>query len=321
MIRGDLIKAKTAQLARDHHREVLALGKARARDTQAREKVREHEGRLWREIARASQVAALQGLPRQGERASALHRALKAHQVLSHARGAQREVAGEVLHQVARVVRAKHMVSACEKLRSKERMVRAHTIAERRAEDIDEVALLNRIVGRERDATPLRLDGLQDMETSQARVIKGDHSPSSEAYLSALPMIERCSADGTRFPSASVERPVALAPTLALYAVRSEVENGEVSLRIGLERAGTPLSCRLETSTSGQVGIRMETASPALLSSLERERRGIMSRLAEVGIRVGSIEVRRDQVMNGLGAGGTRGARRSREDDDENVIA
>lgn len=321
MIRGELIEAKTAHVVRDHQREVLALGKARDRDAHAREKVREHEHRFWREIARASQVANSRGSSRGGERALALHRALKTHQVLSHAKGAQREVAGEVQRQMARVLRAKQMVSTFEKLRTKERIVRAHKLAERGAEEVDEVALLNRRAGIERHLAPSKPDTMGETMGTRATWLEGECAPSPQEHRIASPMIDGCPPDGVRLTSAPVERPLSLGPTLALHTVRREVANGEVSLRMGVESSGTPLSCRLESSTAGQVGIRMETASSTLMNILQRERRGIMSRLAEAGIRVGAIEVRRVQGANEIGARFKHGARRLREEDDENVIA
>jgi hypothetical protein len=57
------------------------------------------------------------------------------------------------------------------------------------------------------------------------------------------------------------------------------------------------------------------------VNSLEREQRGIVRRLSEIGIKVGAFEVRQELTMRNALSGFYRRSRHVREEGDENVIA
>lgn len=313
MIRGDLLQAKRAQVAGKYQEEVVSLGRTRARDGHARQKVREREERFWRAIAHASIST---NAPPAGGHAMALSRAMQAHHDLSKANAEHRKVSGEVQHQIARVIKVKCVLSTVDKVRSRERMVRAHQLAEWQGEEVLEVSLSRRAsVTHRREQRSIHYS-LSEEKGGREMLIKDTPPPVdphanvtprfSEAHLNAA--IETC---GVR-PEAS---------PVSLQGVQSEEGRFGAALRMRMEKAGAPLSCRLETTAAGRVGVVMEAANPSLVRTLERERYGIMRRLSENGIAVGGFEVRRDLTMRGALSGFLRRSRQAREEDDDNLIA
>jgi hypothetical protein len=236
--------------------------------------------------------------------------------VLSKAKGAQREVIGEVQHQVARVIKTKHILSVFEKLRAKERAVRAHKLADRRAEEVDEVAVLRRAQGTARRAPSSRRDEQVDDPRSKEVVAHTPVPLSNPGIKDVMSTHGEGKSDHHLF-----KRPESLTPSVSLQSVSSEVRDDVPALRVRMESAGAPLSCRLESTTSGRVEILVEAAHPTLVTSLEREQRGIVRRLSEMGIKVGGFEIRRDLTMKGGLSGFFRRARRAKEEADENSIA
>jgi len=321
MIRGDLIKAKSSHVAGEHHREMLALGKARAHDLRARARVVEREGRFWREIARASCVGNHKGGARCGERTEALNRALAAHHALSEAKGEQRHMASEVQHRIARVIKAKCLVSALDRLQAKERTVQAHKLAERRAEDVDAMVLLSRRAAPDLNVAPRSLPPL-DRENGDVDMVEpegGRLIPLEAGVTTPSPSLH-VGEEGQR-SSCHGEEPFARVPTVSLQEARAEATVDGAQLQMRMERGGTQLSCRLESTMSGHVGILMGAVDPTVVSSLERDRRGMMSRLGDAGIKVSGIDIRRDLTMPQAARGLRLRARQPNEEDDENVIA
>jgi hypothetical protein len=242
---------------------------------------------------------------------------MQAHHALSKATGEQRRITGEVQHQVARVMRAKVVLSAFEKVAAKERALRAHRLAERRSEEIDEVALSQRISGSNRPADRPRIGSWSaDSRGGGEGDLAGVYMPMDPHK----PLVMHASV-------ASIDRDTGLVGANAqgssglVSGVGCEVESTGAALQMRMERAGAPLSCRLETIPSGRVGIRMEVESSSLVSALERERFSIMRRLGEIGITIGKLEIHRDVNTKGGFSGFLRKTRRTQEDEDENVIA
>ena len=321
MIRGELLHAKSAQVVAEHRREVLALGRTRAREAHAREKVRDREVRFWRAIARASTESKAARGARAGARAVELSRAMQAHHDLATAKGEQRQVTGEFRHQVAQVIKSTYLVGAYEKLRAKDRALRTNRLAERRSEEVDEVALSRRMgeVGR-----PLSLPksgGMRDEESARGVVDpQREIGSRPSAFGAVLPRDVDAGAVREAAPLHTA-KPLSETQTVSIHAVRGEVVDGGAAIQMRMESAGSPVACRLESSTSGHVRICVEAARPSLVSSLERERLGIIKRLAEIGISVGGFQVGRDLTARGGLSGFLRRTRQPREDEDENVIA
>lgn len=313
MIRGNLLEAKSRHVSGEYQREVASLARATARDGHARETVRERSERFWRAIAHASRVAEA---PRAGGHSMALSRALQAHHDLAHATGEQRKVTGEVQQQIARVIKAKCRLSALEKVRAKERTIRAHKLVERQGEEVLEVVLSRRVsMTRSRVEWSIR-DSLRQQKNEADMPIQAS-APTVDPHACAAPRSPEISPhDASEVRSVRPEPPV-----VSLHTVHSEEGRAGAALRMQIERAGSPLSCRLEATAPGRIGIVMEAASPSLVRALEGDRYGIMRRLSESGITVGGFEVRRDMTMRGALSGFLRKARQPREDDDENVIA
>jgi hypothetical protein len=117
------------------------------------------------------------------------------------------------------------------------------------------------------------------------------------------------------------EEPLGQVLSVSLQEAREEATVKGAALHMRMESGGTQLSCRLESSVSGHVGILMEAVDPAVVSSLERDRRVMMSRLGDVGIKVSGIDIRRDLTIPQGARGLLRRARQPNEEDDENVIA
>ena len=323
MIRADLMRAKSVKAASDHRREVVALGKSRVRDAQAREGVRKKENRFWQEIARASTASVVTGVSPGGTRAAALHRAMEAHHTLAKAKGAQRRIAGEIEGQVARVIKAEHIVTALEKARTKDRLIRAHKLAERHAEEVDEVALLRRGGNLSALLKPPRHSELRaDSDTAEVATIEGfcsQHIRQGDLSLGT----ESPAGSGLLGTAPSTERGSSLAPHLVLQSVSTETKVEAVTLRVHAETSGMPLSCRLEATATApsRVGIVLESPQPTLVRALEREQRGILRKLSESGIKVGGFEVRREVSMSRALSEFLRRGRRSKEEGDEHVIA
>ncbi len=321
MIRGELLHAKRSHAAGEYEREVSALGKTRARDVQAQARVRNHEDRFWREIARASKASRKTGVGPGGECVAALHRALAAHHALSHAKGAQRCLSNEVQTQVARVVRAKYVLSAFERMSTKERLRRAHTLAERGAEEIDQVASLRRVMATPTRTQPgRRVEPGPDIEnaavmTYAPALFQQPLAPEVAPLREAPPRIDVNAA--TPLTRSYVD----VAPGVVVTGVDTEVKDEGMALRVRAESSGTPISCHLAPTASGGVGIVVETAQPSLVGALERERRDLARKLSDMGIAISRFEVRPESTTQGGLFQLPRRARRPREDDDDTVIA
>jgi hypothetical protein len=108
---------------------------------------------------------------------------------------------------------------------------------------------------------------------------------------------------------------------VSVEEVHGKARDEGVALRVRMESAGGSLSCRLENTSSGGVGVLVEAPACTLASSLERERRSVASRLAQVGVKIDGFEIRRDPGNNGALSGFLRRRRPQHEEGDENVIA
>jgi hypothetical protein len=213
------------------------------------------------------------------------------------------------------------LVGAYEKLRAKERALHASRLAERRSEEVDEVALSRRMGENARPLSLSRSGGTRDEESPRGvqdpQTEIGPH-PSTFGPVFHLDVEAGASREAAPLHTA---RPLIEAQTVFLHALRGEVVDGGAAIQMRIESAGSPVACRLETATCGRVGIRIEAAHPSLVSSLERERFGIIKRLAEIGISVGGFQIGRDLTARGGLSGFLRRTRQPREDEDENVIA
>lgn len=321
MIRGDLLHAKTAQVVAEHRREVLALERTRARESHTREKVRDREDRFWRAIARASTESKATRGTGAGARAVELGRAIQAHHDLTKAKGEQRQVSGEFRRQVARVITSTYLVGAYEKLRAKDRALRTSRLAERRSEEVEEVALSHRMGQVGRSLSLVKSGAIRDEDSPRGAADAPTEIGSRPSPFGAvLPRdVDVGAVREEANPHAA--RSVSETPTVSIHAVRGEVVDGGAAIQMRMESAGSPVACRLESSTLGRVEIRVEVARPSLVSSLERERVGIIQRLKGLGISVEGFQIGRDLTASGGLSGSLRRTRQPREEDDENVIA
>lgn len=321
MIHADLLRTKSAYAAAEHRRERVALARAHTRDARARERARGHEEQFWREVARAAIAPVAPESSPQSSRASALLRVREACDLARQARCEQRATSRDLQGQISRALKASCMASAFEKMVSKERLAQARTLAERRGEEVTELAVsklagnATRRMGRDPwdDVRPL-------VEPPQRSLGSGSGAHSAEgshiAPREPLAMPERGEGGARRGPVSSP-------PTLSIIQ-RIEVEADEGSpaeIRMSTEDGGISTSCRVNAQQNGAVGIVLESSHQPLLTSMDREKRRILQRFSELGIKVADFEVRRDLTVMGALSGFLRRSRRAREERDENVIA
>ena len=322
MIREDLIRAKRVSVSHEYQREVVALRRAKVRDSQVRERVQRHEDRFWLEIARASKSSSPHRIASRGERESGLRRVMEAHNTLAQAKGSQQHIVREVREQIARVVKTKHRLSVFEKAQTKAHVGRAHIRAERQAEEVDAVVSLRRLQEPTHRVQPLRRGEL-GCETK-----RGEEEVLSASRAGQYPgKMDICHGFDTHLTAeangvhSSAERGPVIAPGLILQSVSTEMKEQGISLQVQAESAGAPVACQLRSTASDGVAIVVESGQARMIDAIEREHRGIVQRLSELGIKIGGFEIRREITMRGALAGFQRRARRSREEVDENVIA
>ena len=323
MIQGELLRTKSAHAAAEQRRERIALAHAHARDARARERARGHEDRFWREVARAATTPITDGGFPQSTRASALLRVREACDVVCKARYEQRATSRELQGQISKVLKASSMASAFEKMVGKERFAQARALAERRGEEVEELAVsrraanvLRRVDREQRDDVRPRQEPVERSVAAQCG-IQSHHSATGSHIAPQEPQAvpERGEEGSRRDPVSS------LSALSILQRVEVEAAQGSpAAVRMSTEDEGISASCRLEAKTNGAVGIVVESSHQTLVTLMDREQRRIMQRFSELGINVTGFEVRRDFTMVGALSGFLRRSRRAREELDENVI-
>lgn len=324
MIHGELLRTKSAHAAAEHRRERVVLAQAHARDVRARERARGHEDRFWREVARAATTRIADGSASHSTRASALDRVREACDVVCKARSEQRTTSRELQGQISKVLKASCVASAFEKMVSKERVSQARALAERRGEEVEELAVSRRA------ANVLRRVGRYQWEDVQPRHEPTDrfgaagwgiqrHHSTTEVYM----VPQEPQVVPQRGEENSRRDAVISLPALSILQ-RVEIEAAEGSpaaVRIRTEDEGVSALCRVDAKPDGAVGIVVESSHQNLVTSLDREQRRIIQRFLELGIKVAGFEVRREFTTVGALSGFLRRSRRAREERDENVIA
>ncbi len=324
MIQGELLRTKSAHAAAEERRERIALAHAQARDARARERARGHEDRFWREVARAATTTIADGVSSHATRASALVGIREACDVVCKARCEQRATSRELQSQIAKLLKASCVASAFEKMVSKERICQARVRAERRGEEVEELAVsrraanvLRQVVREQSDDTRLRHEPAERLGGA-GWGITSHHSTTGAYMVPQEPQVEP-----PRGEESSRRDPVSSLPALSILQ-RIEIEAAEGSpaaVRMSTEDQGRAALCRVDAKPDGAVGIVVESSHQNLVASLDREQRRIIQRLSELGIKVVGFEIRRDFTMVGPLSVFLRKSRRVWEDRDENVIA
>ena len=286
MIRGDILRTKTAQVSAEHRREASHLGALREREDHARNGVQRREERFWREVSQAS-VLRSEARRAQGSNASIpITRALEAHRLLKKAKEEHSQLAGEVRTQVTRVLKAKVALDAFSKMQRRERTQREHRCEERLGEEIAEIQTSQKICHDRSHAQP-RCDRIHDESGGS---VKADHR-------------------------------VPVSESLALCAVHTGASERGTTLQVHMESSGTPVACHLASTEAGGVGVVVQAPRGELVRRLERERVGIVTKLSELGIKISSLQVRRESGLGHFGGGFLRRGRRTQEERDESTIA
>lgn len=319
MIRGDILHAKTSQASVEHHREVSSLGRIQERESRARSDVQRREQKFWREISQAATAKGdAPGSKSTGTAGNPLARALEAHRLLREAQTQHQGVSKELCTQVSKVMRTKFAIDTFAKMRQKHQLKCEYRRAERVCEQVDEVLSAQR-AGRECARLRPERTPLVDVR---------DVSVMSDQQLVVDPQLPPKAFDvGTRLfvsepaPTTCVESPLRLADTLSLRSMHFDAQPTAPTLTVNVEHSGSPLVCRLASAQSGEVGVVVGTMHGKLSEHLERHRPGIVNKLTELGIKVSSLEVRRESPLENSGGGTLRRGRRSQEERDENTIA
>lgn len=319
MIRGDILHAKTSQVSVEHQREVSSLGRIQERESRARGDVQRREQKFWREISNAATAKRYAHSP-QGKVPSGapLVRALEAHRLLREAQAHHQGVSQELRTQVSKVMRTKFAIDTFTKMRQKHHLKCEYRRAERVCEQIDEVLSAQR-AGR--DGARLRPAKTHLVEARDVSALSENQArldpPSLPKQIDGAPRLFVAESE----PAKCVESPVRVADTLSLHSMHFDAQPASATLTVNVEHSGAPLVCRLAAAPSGEVGVVVGTMHGKLSEHLDRHRPGIVNKLTEIGIKVSSLEVRRETAMENSGGGALRRGRRSQEERDENTIA
>lgn len=319
MIRGDLLRAKTSQVSVQHQREVSSLGRIHERETLARTDVQRREQRFWKEISQATAAkAGDQGRQMVGNRGAPIERALEAHRLLKDAKAKHQGVSKELRDQVSKVMRSKYAVDTFLKIQQKHRVRSEFRQAERVGEQVDEVVsmpFMRRSIGRLKEVAAKSGEICGRFETLELEkcspvmgFLQGSEAP--PPCILQPPV-----------PSKGGDLPVRVTDTLSLQSMRFDAHQATPTLTVKIEQRGAPLVCRVAAAPSGEMGVIVGTPRGDLSERIERNRVGLISKLSELGIRVSSVEVRRDSLMGGFKEGALRRGRRNQEEQDENTIA
>jgi hypothetical protein len=321
MLRGDLLRTKTAQLSAEHHQETSRLGSLQEREAKARKGVESREERFWREVAHASLA---RGDSRQAQRGSpSIARALEAHRLLKRAQDEHLGLTGEVRHQVAKVLKAKVALDAFAKLQRRERIHRQSRIVEHQGEELAEVHSAHRMrhsAFQQRMRIEKRDEAIPDVSDDPsvenvARAPRGAPFERGSTEVSGSSLVARTS------HITPADAPRCGPDLVALHGVHAGTAEHGPTLQVQIASAGTPLACNLTTTVRGGIGVVVEAPRGEVVQRLERERAGIAMKLSELGIKISSLEVRRGSGIGYSGGGFLRRGRRTQEERDENVIA
>jgi len=318
VIGGETLRVKTAQVSVEHQRETSRLGRLRDSESKALNRVQSREVRFWQEVSHASATRSDSRRGHGGHSAITITRALEAHRLLKKAKDEHSGLVGEVRQQVAKVLKVKVALDAFAKMQRGERVQREYRMAERIGEELTEMQTSLR----------LRQVGLTRQRYAQA------HDESREGRSDGLvvsppsPGIDTQMKDGQRPPpmlpiaqAKPVEPPTLLAASVALQSINIETSERGTTLQVQVHSSGAPVACHLAAHPEGQVGVVVEVPTGMLLKRLERERAGLVVRLSELGIKIASVEVRRESGLAHSGGGFLRRGRRTQEERDENTIA
>ena len=316
MIRSEILHAKTTQASAEHQREVSSLGRIQDREFRSRDDVKRREQSFWREIARASTAKpdARTGIP-QTARGVPLERALEAHRLFQDAKSNHQGVTQELRTQISKVMRTKLAVDAFQKMQRKDRARCEYRRAERLGEQIEE-AMTARLARH-----PSR----------GALTAAGEVREASEPFVSEE--LERVG--GVPVPTGwtentpptevrstkSAEASARVTDAVSLQSLHVNAHESSPNLTVNIEHAGVPVACRLAATPSGEVGVVVGTSHATLSERLERGRLGIVAKLSELGIKVATLEVRRDSGFGSSSGAALRRGRRTQEERDENTIA
>lgn len=324
MIHGELLRTKSAHAAAEHRRERVVLAQAHARDARARECARGHEDRFWREVARAATTPLTDGRSPHLTRASALVRVREACDVVCKARYEQRTTSRELQVQISNVLKASCVASAFEKMVSKERVSQVRALAERRGEEVEELAVSRRAPSVLRYVTRDQWDDVRPRHEPAERLGGAGWGIPSHLSTTQVYMVpQEPQVVPQRGEENSRRGPVISLPALSILQ-RVEIEAAEGSpaaVRIRTEDEGVSALCRVDAKPDGAVGIVVESSHQNLVTSLDREQRRIIQRFFDLGIKVAGFEVRREFTTVGALSGFLRRSRRAREERDENLIA
>ncbi len=315
---------KSAHAAAEHRRERVALAHAHARDARARERVRGHEDRFWREVARAATSPIADGGSAHSTRAPALLRVGEACDVVCKARCEQRTTSRELQGQISKVIKASCVASAFEKMVSKERVSQARALAERRGEEVEELTVSRRAANAVQRVDRDPWDDARKRHEPAERSATAGWGMQSQHLATAAHIVPH---EPQVFPHRSEECSQrdreSSPPTVSiLRGVDVEAADGSPpAVRMSTEHEGGSALCRVAAKPNGAVSIVVESSHQTLVTSMNRDQRRIMQRFSDLGIKVAGFEVRRDFTMVGALSGFLRRSRRAREERDENIIA
>lgn len=318
MIRSDILRVKTSQASAEHRREVLSLGRIREREDRARTHVQQREQRFWREIARAATDRAdsrrgTSSAPREG----ALDRALEAHHLLKAAKDQHAGASKELRTQLSKVMRTKLAVDTFGKLQRKDRLHREHQRIERVGEQVEETFALRAV----RHASRAKGGAISDHK-ERGDLLSGDGvRPEGRSQPEAPTSLRSQTQDPPVKASESSPTGVSLTEALSIRSMGCDAHTPTPSLIVNVEHLGTPVACHLKESPSGEIGVVIGTSVGSLSERIGRQRSGIVNKLAELGIKISSLEVKREMGATNSFGGSLKRGRRTREERDENTLS
>lgn len=319
MIRGDLLHAKTTQVSAQHQREVSSLGRIRERESNARSDVQRREQRFWREVSHATvSKTERRGSRAAGARGEGIERALRAYHLLLDAKERHHSVSGELRDQVSKVIKTKYAVEAFSQMRQRHRVRCESRRVERSGEQVDEVLAVR---AARRPLAPARAADAGLTDVREVREVVDRATTTELPVAGLLSDTPRPAWSGELSPARSGDTTIRITQDISLHTVRFDSRSISPTLTVSVEHSGSPLVCRLVGAPSGEMGVVVGAAHPGLSEKIERYRPGLMARLSELGIKVSSLEVRRDHSLGTALGGSFRRGRRSREEHDENTIA
>jgi hypothetical protein len=243
---------------------------------------------------------------------------MEAYRLMKDAKAQHQGVSQELRAQVSKVMKTKCAVDTFVKMQQKHRVRSEFRRAERVGEQVEEVVgvhLARRSADKARAAKGLsRING-ESVEQS-------DGERSFSIYPSVGAIEVSAPREHRKFVSETGREPsVHLAEALSLRSLHFDARASSPTLTVNVEQRGAPLVCELATSSSGQVGVVVGAPRREVYERIDRHRLSLITKLSELGIKVSSLEVRRDPSMGSSSGGSLRRGRRSQEERDENTIA